>query len=201
MPISSDSVECIAMPAIGSDPLGAVVSAQPSKLPEPSSPSDPAEKASVAPTGDEFVVERKPSVKVSEDRPVAVPRSPVESIAEVSEEGGLVDEVHSSEDDGEEAAKSLKHSLNYYPKSRHCEVCQRAKMTSRYHPRRGDPDEEETPPLHFGRQMRVDHIIIESLVVICQKGPRVNKPASFVLMSIAVVIKPLPKHPEAPQIM
>lgn len=33
-------------------------------------------------------------------------------------------------------------------------------MTSRYHRRRGIPEPDEIPPLHFGHQMRVDHIII-----------------------------------------
>ena len=35
-------------------------------------------------------------------------------------------------------------------------------MISHYHCRRGDPDDDETPPLHFGHQIRVDHIIIGS---------------------------------------
>ena len=40
----------------------------------------------------------------------------------------------------------------------------RAKMTSRHHRKRGDPDPDEKPPLHFGHQLRVDHIIIGSEV-------------------------------------
>ena len=35
-------------------------------------------------------------------------------------------------------------------------------MTSRYHRKRGDPDPDETPPLHFGHMLRVDHLIIGS---------------------------------------
>jgi hypothetical protein len=57
--------------------------------------------------------------KVLEGEAGAVPESPIGSIAEVSEDGGSLVDVHSSEDDAEEAAKSLNHSLTHYPKSRH----------------------------------------------------------------------------------
>ena len=52
--------------------------------------------------------------------------------------------------------------LTHFPKSKACEICRRAKMTSRYHRRKHDIDPEETPPLHFGHQLRVDHIILGS---------------------------------------
>eukprot|EP00438_Fugacium_kawagutii_P005604 Skav201433 [mRNA] locus=scaffold201:334612:346103:- [translate_table: standard] len=66
----------------------------------------------------------------------------------------------SSDDEVEEI--SANHQLTHYPKSRSCEVCMRAKMTSRYHRKRGDPDPEEAPPLHYGHQIRVDHLIMGS---------------------------------------
>ena len=59
-----------------------------------------------------------------------------------------------------EESRSLRHALTHYPKNRYCEVCRRAKMTAKVHRSRGDPDPEETPPLHFGHRMRVDHIIL-----------------------------------------
>ena len=125
---------------------------KPSSAPPPSSFGV---KPSAAPLCDRSEVEHEPSVKVVEGEVDAIPESPVESIADIPEEGGSLVEVHSSEDDGEEAARSLNRSLTHCPKSRHCEICQIAKMTSRYHRRRGDPNEDETPPLHFGHQMRV----------------------------------------------
>ena len=177
VPVLCDSIECIAMPATDSNFMKEHVSAQPSKLPEPgvssssgvkpsAAPpaSDPGVKPPVAPPAEGSGVELGVSDKALADEvvPVCPPRSPVESVADESDQGGPLVDVHSSEDDGEEAAKTLNHSLTHYPKSRHCEICKRAKMTSRYHRRRGDPDEDETPPLHFGHQMRVDHIIIGS---------------------------------------
>ena len=33
-------------------------------------------------------------------------------------------------------------------------------MTSRYHRKRGDPDPEKTPPLHFGHMLRVNHVVM-----------------------------------------
>eukprot|EP00438_Fugacium_kawagutii_P003567 Skav226536 [mRNA] locus=scaffold4831:171920:204024:- [translate_table: standard] len=66
----------------------------------------------------------------------------------------------SSDDEVEEI--SANHQLTHYPKSRSCEVCMRAKMTARYHRKRGDPDPEEAPPLHYGHQIRVDHLIMGS---------------------------------------
>ena len=120
------------MPAADSNKLGEHVSAQPSDLPEtggssssgvkPSSappPSSSGVKPSTAPLGDRSVVEHQPLVKVVEGEAGAVPESPIRSVAEVPEEGGSLVDVHSSEDDAEEAAKSLNHSLTHYPKSRH----------------------------------------------------------------------------------
>ena len=60
-------------------------------------------------------------------------------------------------------AKSLQHQLTHFPKNRYCEICRRAKMAQRVHRKRGMlVDPEETPPLHFGHKLRVDHIIIGS---------------------------------------
>eukprot|EP00438_Fugacium_kawagutii_P007603 Skav200637 [mRNA] locus=scaffold353:180885:187483:+ [translate_table: standard] len=66
----------------------------------------------------------------------------------------------SSDDEVEEI--SANQQLTRYPKSRSCEVCMRAKMTARYHRKRGDPDPDEAPPLHYGHQIRVDHLIMGS---------------------------------------
>ena len=58
-------------------------------------------------------------------------------------------------------ARSMKHQLTHFPKNRYCEVCRRAKMLAKTHRKRGlDIDPNETPPLHFGHRLRVDHIII-----------------------------------------
>ena len=46
----------------------------------------------------------------------------------------------------------------------------RAKMTSGYHRRRGDPDPDETPPLHFRHVLRVDHLIMCSDLSKCSEG-------------------------------
>ena len=58
-------------------------------------------------------------------------------------------------------SKTLKHALTHFPKNRYCEVCRRAKITARYHRKRDlEVDPEEAPPLHFGHQLRADHIIL-----------------------------------------
>ena len=44
---------------------------------------------------------------------------------------GIPDDPVSSEDESEEVAKTLNHALTHYPKSKHCEICMRAKMTSK----------------------------------------------------------------------
>ena len=63
----------------------------------------------------------------------------------------------------QEEAKSLGHQLTHFPKNRYCQICRRAKMTQRVHRKRGMlVDPEETPPLHFGHKLRVDHIITGS---------------------------------------
>ena len=141
--ILCDSIECIAMPATDSNFMKEHVSAQPAKLPElgvssssgvkPSAAppaSDPGVKPSAAPPAEGSGVELGVSDKALADDVVSVcpPRSPVESVADESEQGGPL--IHSSEDDGEEGVKTLNHSLTHYPKSRHCEICKRAKMTS-----------------------------------------------------------------------
>ena len=58
-------------------------------------------------------------------------------------------------------AKSPEHQITHFPKNRYCDICRRAKMTSRSHRyHHGEADPEETPPLHFGHKLRADHIII-----------------------------------------
>ena len=125
-----DSIECIAMPATDSNFMKEHVSAQPAKLPEPGVSSSSGVKPSAAPPAEGSGVELGVSDKALADDVVSVcpPRSPVESVADESEQGGPL--IHSSEDDGEEGVKTLNHSLAHYPKSRHCEICKRAKMTS-----------------------------------------------------------------------
>ena len=154
VPILAEVVECLAMPA---DPTG------PS-----SSSSHSGAKPSPAPLvtsgvegegGERLHLEGKDDEALSEGYS---PTTPIDSPRDLVLPEGPPDDPHSSEDDGEEAAKAFNHSLTHYPKSKHCEICKRAKMTSRYHRRRGDPDEEETPPLHFGHMFRVDHIIMGS---------------------------------------
>jgi hypothetical protein len=116
--------------------------------------------------------EVKPFPAPAVDRPADVPEETSGELVKVDEsvradsQKGKVDDVgtpddpHSSEDDSDEVVKTLNHSLTHYAKSKHCEVCMRAKMTSRYHRKRWDPDPEETPPLHFGHMLRVDHLIM-----------------------------------------
>ena len=72
------------------------------------------------------------------------------------------EEIPSLDDECLNAEKLANHSQTHFPKSKSCEICMRAKMTARQQRKRGDPDPEETPPLYFGHQMRVDHIIIGS---------------------------------------
>ena len=63
----------------------------------------------------------------------------------------------------QEEARSPKHALTHFPKNRYCEICQRAKMTSRYHRKKGlEVDPEKIPPLHFGHLIRADHIVLGS---------------------------------------
>ena len=58
-------------------------------------------------------------------------------------------------------SNTLKHALTHFPKNRYCEVCPRAKMAARYHRKRDlEVDPEEAPPLHYGHQLRADHIIL-----------------------------------------
>ena len=175
MPILSETVECLAVPAVDEVPEKphATGSSASSSSEKPSSAplgekSPAASHEDVAPSvhpksvpGDEPLVlepdESKELVGTSRVRDV----SPSPSLGG---EGGPPENPPSSEDDGEEAVKTLNHSLTHFPKSKHCEICMRAKMTSRHHRKRGDPDPDEKPPLHFGHQLRVDHIIIGSEV-------------------------------------
>ena len=57
-------------------------------------------------------------------------------------------------------SKTLNHQMTHFPKNRYCEICRRAKMTGRVHRSRTREDPEETPPLHYGHRLRVDHIIL-----------------------------------------
>ena len=175
VPVLSETVECLAVPAVDEVPEKphATGSSASSSSEKPSSAplgekSPSASHEDVAPSvhpksvpGDEPLVlesdESKELVGTSRVRDV----SPSPSLGG---EGGPPENPPSSEDDGEEAVKTLNHSLTHFPKSKHCEICMRAKMTSRHHRKRGDPDPDEKPPLHFGHQLRVDHIIIGSEV-------------------------------------
>eukprot|EP00438_Fugacium_kawagutii_P025376 Skav223563 [mRNA] locus=scaffold34:198043:207130:- [translate_table: standard] len=149
VPILAETIECLAMPAVDD-------------------PSKPAASSS-DPVGDGAMGEKPPrapsegAVSVGEKPPPAPP----ESDEDPATGGELVlasDPSHkdppSSDDEVEEI--SANHQLTHYPKSRSCEVCMRAKMTARYHRKRGDPDPEEAPPLHYGHQIRVDHLIMGS---------------------------------------
>ena len=140
------------MPATDSNFMKEHISAQPSKLPEPCFSSSSGVKPSAAPPAEGSGVELGVSDKalVNDVVPVCPPRSPIDSIADESEEGGQILDIYFSEENDENIAKTLNHSLTYYPKSRHFEIYQRVKMTSRYLYRKGNPDEEKTPPLHFG---------------------------------------------------
>ena len=163
VPILSETVECLAMPA------------KDEVLPKPSaagsSSSSSGEKPSPAPPelpSTDLVV---PSEEGSRSRNVEshelVETSGVRDVSpspSVRDEGGPPEDPHSSEDDGEEAAKTFNHQLTHFPKSKHCEICMRAKMTARHHRKRPEPDPDEKPPLHFGHRLRVDHIIIGSEV-------------------------------------
>ena len=58
-------------------------------------------------------------------------------------------------------AKSPEHQITHFPKNRYCDICRRAKMTSRVHRyHHGEVDPDETPPLHFGHKLRTDHIVL-----------------------------------------
>ena len=130
VPILLESVECLAMPA---EATGESVSFMPTGV-EPSS-SDV--KPFPAP----------PAV----DRPANVPEETSGDLVR-ADESDYEPSIKADSQEGkvEEVAKTLYHSLTHYPKSKHCEICMRAKMTSRYHRKCGDPDPDETPPLHFG---------------------------------------------------
>ena len=151
-PILSERVECVAMPA----------------EPTSSSHEKPAEKSKVDDEDD-----YAPSIADPEAEPgdineiLDLLEEPVgKGDAEKKEGDEVVEE--SSGDDLEEL--DMPHNLlTHFPKSKTCEICKRAKMTSRYHRRKHDIDPEETPPLHFGHQLTVDHIILE---VILLKGQR-----------------------------
>ena len=136
-------------------------------------------------------------LKVLQEAADAVPESPIGSTQKYFKKAGFRLMFIFFRHDGEGAAKSLNHSLtHYYPTSRHCEICQRANVTSRYHRRRGDPGEDYTPPLHFGHQKRLVNF---SLEVTCQEFPKASRLAWFVSMGIAVGIKLFHSRPAAPQ--
>eukprot|EP00438_Fugacium_kawagutii_P007496 Skav230013 [mRNA] locus=scaffold1958:420290:428629:+ [translate_table: standard] len=187
VPILAETVECLAMPAVddpsrpaasssgpigddalreGEKPLRAPsesavsVGEKPSPAP-PESDVPPAE--ALTRDVDERLLERDPEIgsdytpSVAEDVPKEDPATGGELV--LASDPSRKDPP-SSDDEVEEI--SANHQLTHYPKSRSCEVCMRAKMTSRYHRKRGDPDPDEAPPLHFGHQIRVDHLIMGS---------------------------------------
>ena len=58
-------------------------------------------------------------------------------------------------------AKSPEHQLTHFPKNRYCDICRRAKMTSRAHRyHHGEVDPDETPPLDIGHKLRAGHIVL-----------------------------------------
>ena len=57
-------------------------------------------------------------------------------------------------------SKTLSHQMTHFPKNRYCSICRRAKMTGKVHRAKVEEDPEETPPLHFGHRLRVDHIVL-----------------------------------------
>ena len=71
-----------------------------------------------------------------------------------------------------EESRSLHRALTRFPKNWNGEVCRRAKMTAKVHRSRGDPDLEETSPLHFGHGMEVDHIILGQDLTKISEGSR-----------------------------
>ena len=104
----------------------------------------------------------------------------------------------------QEEAKSLGHQLTHFPKNRYCQICRRAKMTQRVHRKRGMlVDPEETPPLHFGHKLRVDHIITgsdltkgsegEQACLICYRRIEPLTTTSLHFKSL-VVHRPMEKH-------
>ena len=109
------------------------------------------------------------------------------------------EEIPSSDDDCLNAEKLANHSPTHFLKSKSCEICMRAKMTARQHRKREDLDPEEAPPLYFGHQMRVDHIIIGSGAIF-QRVRKGNKHVWSVMTSTVVVFKHSPSHQE-PQII
>ena len=159
VPILSESVECLAMPAEAS---GESASAMPA--------GEKSSSSGVKPFPAPPEVDRPDDVpeEISGDLAKADESDYEPSVKADSHKGkgddiGTPDDPHSSEDErSKQVAKTLNHSLTHYPKSKHCEICMRAKMTSRYHRKRGDPDPYETPPLHFGHMLRVDHVKIGS---------------------------------------
>ena len=159
VPILSESVECLAMPAEAS---GESASAMPA--------GEKSSSSGVKPFPAPPEVDRPDDVPEETSRDLAKadesdyePSIKADSHKGKGDDIGAPDDPHSSEDErSEEVAKTLNHSLTHYPRGKHCEICMRAKMTSRYHRKRGDPDPYETPPLHFGHMLRVDHLIIGS---------------------------------------
>ena len=163
VPILSEKVECLAMPAEPSS--GSKILTPPEHLASPISgsmddlPKEP-EPGHVEPSA---------RVEGEEDQyeatsPAETPREMlgVEAHKDVLEVVVQPEEIPSSDDDCLNAEKLANHSLTHFLKSKSCEICMRAKMTARQHRKREDLDPEEAPPLYFGHQMRVDHIIIGS---------------------------------------
>lgn len=163
VPILEEHVECLAMVGkIGDKRISS----------EPSGPSSSSKNVPQDVLATDAGVEDDPKTVLEKSRPKELvgdeggddgcsPTSPAETPKDMQVEGGPP-EGESSEDEGVDAANRLNHSLTHCPKSKSCEICMRAKMTSRYHRRRGDPDPKEEPPQHFGHRLRADHIIVGS---------------------------------------
>ena len=158
VPILSESVECLAMPAEAS---GQSESVMPTGV-EPSSSEVKPFPAPPAVDRPADVPEETSGELVKADESDYEPSIRADSQGSKVDDVGIPDDPVSSEDESEEVAKTLNHALTHYPKSKHCEICMRAKMTSRYHRKRGDPDPEKTPPSHFGHMLRVDHVVMGS---------------------------------------
>ena len=109
-------------------------------------------------------------------------------------EGGPPEDPHSSEDDGEEAAKSFNHQLTHFPKSKHCEICMRAKMTAI-----GIIGRDLTLILKRNHHsiLGTNFVLTISLSeVMFQRVLRESKLVSFVMMSTVGFIKHSLKHQE-----
>eukprot|EP00435_Cladocopium_sp_Y103_P060485 s1600_g22.t1 len=172
IPIMSESV-CIAMPASSGGSSGSkdpIPKEKPVPLPDPSHeplpcPPTPAYPSDLPRSKEPLRLDRE--VMPHFGREV----DEVFQTADVEREKGD-DPIDSDDEESnpwvpslrekrQKEARSMKHQLTHFPKNRYCEVCRRAKMLAKTHRKRSlEIDPDETPPLHFGQKLRVDHIII-----------------------------------------